>query len=455
MLVEILDHLTPADRREASLVNRLFYDACQHPRFIKDRHLHFNYCELAYNVPPVAVLMRSERTYSSMTLGYFDCDKPIDDFWLRMGKTVEYLEFNGFCDFGMYLPAVLNRFTALKTLKLDVEFEFGTKYKCILPKMEKLILTFNVHGHCEDENELVHYDNLLATMPKLNYIELIVYTGSYDALVQFLTKYPTKIKALTFQMLPDDTSSLVNTIGCIMKMRKIQLEKLCITYFNNWPLIDELLEKQVELSHFELGTSDFPTKKYLNVKRFEISINKSVKSFESLSNLGNLKTLIVLGSYGETNCFFGHKKITNTNLTELQLLDLKDRVCLECFKAMICSYPNLQIFHSYGNQLENEHVAIILRHAIKLKDLNVLDHTQVTEDFIYKTPSIADVQLLEKLDISGAFCLPNRALMKWPKMFNLREIGFGKIFDVSINCFYLILIFKNYRTSPNIIEFKN
>lgn len=429
MLVEILTYLTPSDRRESSLISQKFFDAAQHPRFIKDRHLHFTYCELAENVAPVSVFLRSNRPFHAMTLSYFDCDKPIDEFWVKMGQTIEYLEFNQFCDFGMYLPAVLNRFQTLKTLKMDTDFDFGTQFECVMPKLEKLILSFNIHGPYNETNS--QYENLIKAMPKLKHIELIVYTGTYDALIQFLVRYPTKIKTITFQMLPDDAPALVNTLKCIMKLRKIQLEKLCITYFNNWLILDEFLEKQENLKHLELGTNVFPARKYPSIKKFEVSIHKSVNSFESLKFLENLETLIILGSYGESHCFYGHNKIPCQSVSELQLLDLKDRLCLQCFEAMLSSYPNLSNFYSYGTQLDNEHIELLLTHAPKLKKMHILEHTQVTEELICGTKSIADLHLLEKLDLSGAFCLPNKALLQWPKMINLRDIGFGKIFDVS------------------------
>lgn len=434
MLVEIFTYLTPSDRRESSLVSLQFFDAAQHPRFIKDRHLHFTYCELAENVAPISVFLCSTRTFHAMTLSYFDCDKPIDEFWVKMGKTIEYLEFNQFCDFGMYLPAVLHRFTALKTLKMDTDFDFGTQFECVMPNMEKLILSFNIHGPYDETNtQARQYENLIKAMPKLKYVELIVYTGTYEALIQFLVKYPTKIKAITFQMLPDDAPALVNTLKCIMKLKRIQLEKLCITYFNNWMILDEFLEKQESLLHLELGTNVFPSRTYPSIKKFEVSIHKSVTSFESLKFLENLETLIILGSYGESHCFYGHKKIPCQSVSELQLLDLKDRLCLQCFEAMLASYPNLTNFYSYGTQLDNEHIEILLTHAPKLKKMNILEHTQVTEEFICGTKSFNDLCLLEKLDLSGAFCLPNKALLQWPAMINLRDIGFGKIFDVSIS----------------------
>lgn len=134
MLVEILQYLQPSDRREASLVCRTFYDACQHPRFLKDRHLHFHYCVLAEKIPPMSVFQHSYRSFNALTLSYFDCEKPIDEFWQKIGRTIEYLEFNGFCDLGMYLPAVLNRFPVLKTLKLDCDFEFSRRFICRMPK---------------------------------------------------------------------------------------------------------------------------------------------------------------------------------------------------------------------------------------------------------------------------------------------------------------------------------
>uniref|UniRef100_A0A336LWR0 CSON006871 protein n=1 Tax=Culicoides sonorensis TaxID=179676 RepID=A0A336LWR0_CULSO len=431
MLVEIFTYLTPSDRREASLVSLQFFDAAQHPRFVNDRHLHFSYCELAENVAPVSVFLQSTRAFHALTLSYFDCDKPIDTFWEKIGKSVKYLEFNQFCDFGIYLPATLNRFTALETLKIDTDFDFGTQ-ECILPNLENLILSFNIHGsYSNTNNHARHYENLIKSMPKLKNIELIVYSGSYDALIQFLVIYPSKIKAITFQMLPDDSPALVNTLKCIMKLRKIQLEKLCITYFNNWLLLDEFLEKQPSLKHLELGTNVFPSREYPSIKKFEVSINKSVNSFESLKFLENLENLIILGSYGESNCFYGHKRIPCKSLIELQLLDLKDRLCLSCFDAMLSSYPNLSNFYAYGTQLDNEHIKLLLLHAPKLRKMNILEHTQVTEEFICSTPSITNLGLLEKLDLSGAFCLPNKALLQWPKMINLRDIGFGKIFDVN------------------------
>lgn len=434
MLVEILTYLTPSDRRETSLVSQQFFDAAQHPRFMRDRHLHFTYCELAENVAPVSVFLSSTRAFHAMTLSYFDCDKPIDEFWRKMGKTIEYLEFNQFCDFGMYLPAALNRFTALKTLKMDTDFEFGVQDACTMPSLEKLILSFNIHGSYDTTTnaQAEQYENLIRAMPKLKYIELIVYTGTYDALIQFLVKYPTKIKAITFQMLPDDAPALVNTLKCIMKLKRIQLEKLCITYFNNWMILDEFLEKQERLKHLELGTNVFPSRSYPSIKKFEVSIHKSVNSFESLKFLENLETLIILGSYGESNCFYGHKKIPCKSVSELQLLDLKDRLCLQCFDCMLGSYPNLTNFYSYGTPLDNEHIEILLRHAPKLRKMNILEHTQVTEEFICGAKTSNNLRLLEKLDLSGAFCLPNKALLQWPEMINLRDIGFGKIFDVSI-----------------------
>ncbi|XP_063706967.1 uncharacterized protein LOC134835895 [Culicoides brevitarsis] len=430
MLVEIFTYLTPSDRRESSLVCQRFFDAAQHPRFLKDRHLHFTYCELAEKVAPVSVFLKSVRPFHALTLSYFDCDKPIDAFWEKMGKTVEYLEFNQFCDFGMYLPQVLNRFTALKTLKIDTDFEFGRQFPCKMPNCERLILSFNIHGPY-DETNAEPYENLIKAMPKLRYIELVVYTGTYDALIQFLVKYPAQIKAITFQMLPDDAIALVNTLKCIMKLKRIQLEKLCITYFNNWTILDEFLEKQSTLKHLELGTNIFPCHKYESIKKFEVSIHKEVNSFDALKFLPNIETLIILGSYGESNCFFGHSRIPCRSLRELQLLDLKDRLCLACFEAMLGSYPNLNTFYSYGTQLDNDHVRILLTQAPKLTRLNILEHTQVTEEFICGTKSVSDLRLLEKLDLSGAFCLPNKALLQWPAMRNLRDIGFGKIFDVN------------------------
>lgn len=434
MLVEILQYLPSNDRREASLVCHSFYDACQHPRFIKDRHLHFHYCAIAERVPPVSTFMKSRRTFNALTLSYFDCEKPIDEFWQKVGETIEYLEFNGFCDFGIYLPAVLNRFPSLKTLKLDCDFEFSRRFVCHMPNVEQLVLTFNVHTHFgDDEDELLSYHNLIAAMPKLKDIELLVYCGSYDALLQFVIKYSTKIRALTFQVLPDDAPTLQNFMRCIGRMKTLKLTKLCITYLgSNWLPLEEILEKQTQINYLEVGASTFPSKQLPSIKRFEISLDKSVQNFEKLKLMDSLETLIVLGSYGETNCFFGHQILKDRKIKEIQLHDLKFRLCILCFEAMIESCPQLEVFHSSGNYLENSHVVVLQKHATRLKELRVSDRTQITDEFLITNAQLkSSLRNLETLDISGAFKIANHTLQEWPHMPNLREIAFGKIFDVS------------------------
>lgn len=158
------------------------------------------------------------------------------------------------------------------------------------------------------------------------------------------------------------------------------------------------------------------------------------------------QTLIVLGSYGQTNCFFGHSVISNKNVREIQLHDLKFRLCFKCFDTMAQSFPNVNIFLSTGNHLENEHMQILLARLNYLKDIRILDHTQVTEEFITRSPDLSNWVSLECLDISGAFRIPNSALLDWPSLPNLRVLGFGKIFDVSLSllrgscgdlCFYI------------------
>lgn len=434
MLVEVLQYLPSGDRREASLVCHKFYDASQHPRFVKDRHLHFHYCAIAERVPPMSTFIQSQRSFNALTLSYFDCEKPVDEFWLKLGTTIEYLEFNGFCDLGIYLPTMLNRFPALKTLKLDCDFDFSRRFVCCLPNVERLILTFNAHSHYgDDEDDLQSYHSLIAAMPKLKHIELLVYCSSYDALLQFVIKYSTKIRAFTFQVLPDDSSTLQNFMRCIGKLRTLKLERLCITYLGkNWYILEELIDKQPHLKHIEVGASTFPTKRMTSVKRFEISLDKSVQSFEQLELMENLETFIVLGSYGETNCFFGHKVLPHRKIRELQLHDLKFRLCTACFETLIKSCPMLEVFHSSGNYLENCHVAILQNQATKLRELRISDRTQITDEFLITSSQFKrSLQNLETLDISGAFRISNHTLTEWPAMPNLREIAFGKIFDVS------------------------
>lgn len=195
MLVEIFQHISPSDRREAQLVCHAFFDAAHHPRFHGDNRLQFNYCELATNVAPVSVFARSSRTFHTLVLSNFECDKPIDPFWQRMGETIEYLEFNGFCDFGIYLPQVLSRFTRLRTLKLDADFMFDTRhFECRLPQVERLILTFNA---CDDD-----VANLVEALPNLQHIELLVLSHCcFESLLQFILKHSAKIRALTFQVI--------------------------------------------------------------------------------------------------------------------------------------------------------------------------------------------------------------------------------------------------------------
>lgn len=434
MLVEILQYLPPGDRREASLTCRRFFDASQHPRFLTDRHLHFHYCMIAEKVPPVSVFMQSRRKFNALTLSHFNCEKPIDKFWLSVGDTIEYLEFNGFCDFGSYLPTMLNRFQSLKTLKLDCSFEFNRPFVCQLPTVERLILTFNTHGYGtnedSDEDDLLSYHNLIAAMPKLKHIELLVYCGSYDALLQFVIKYSTKIRALTFRVMPNDAPMLQNFMRCIGRMRSIKLESMCITYLgNNWAPLEKLVEKQSQLTYLDIGARTFPSKRLPMIKRFEISLDKGVQTFEQLGLMENLQTLIVLGSYGETNCFFGHKVIPERKIREIQLHDLKFRLCLNCFEAMVQSCPQLQVFHSSGNYLENSHVVLLQKYSTRLKELRISDRTQITDEFLISKPG--SFRNLEILDISGAFKIANHTLMEWPNMPHLREIAFGKIFDVS------------------------
>lgn len=289
MLVEIFEYLQPCDRRETALVCRTFFDACQHPRFhIRgDHHLHFNYCELAVNVPPVSVFLRTTRKFDALTLSNFDCDKPINDFWQKLGRNIERLCFRGYCDFGPYLPQMLNNFTELSTLEVDAAFSFTKRFQCRLPNVQKLILTFNIHdGEDYEGSDLA---NLIAAMPNLAHIELLIYSGRFEAALPFILKNQSKIKGLTFRILPDDTITLVNLLKCILRMTKIKLEKLYITYFNNWQLLDELMEKQNSLKDVEIGTNTFPNKTFLSIKKLEISINDQVQSFEALKHLPNLE----------------------------------------------------------------------------------------------------------------------------------------------------------------------
>lgn len=289
MLVEIFEYLKPCDRREVQLVCRTFFDACHHPRFQRcgDHHLHFNYCELASHVPPVSVFMRSTRHFDALTLSNFDCDKPITDFWQKMGRHVEHLEFSGYCDFGIYLPQMLNNFVHLKTLKMDTDFAFTKRFACTLPHLERFSVTFNIHdGDDYADSDL---SCLLAAMPNLCHIELLIYSGCFEAALPFILQNQSKIKGLTFRILPDDAIPLVNLLNCMLRMTKIKLEKLYITYFNNWLVLDELMAKQKSLKTVEIGTNTFPNKTLPSVKKLEISINDQVQSFEALKFLPNLE----------------------------------------------------------------------------------------------------------------------------------------------------------------------
>lgn len=381
--------------------------------FDRDRRLVLDSCFIRNYVPPVIVLENTERQYKELCLGKVVFVDYVHNFWYNLGQTLECLEFDETFLFNLDKHKYfLREFKVLKELKITaVNGESLKKFNFnVIPyTVRKISLTLHFF---ESDLEFIN-TQFITKAVGLNELEIrgIILN---EKSVRFINQHQNLLTKLEIYI----TTPIIENLNELLASNVTDLSILCVR--SAIQMLHKVIQKFPSAQKISLhNLLAFPTRNFDNLKSLDVAvIENELETLKALKYLTNLEELDMKLSGPEKNCFFGHITYLNPKLRVLKLSMYKKVTCIECFKNLVESYPNLKNFE-INLPLFTEHLKLLSKTNTKLNTLKMgyavgkphnreppfpfipsnltelrLDEYQINEDVIKQWPLMPHLKVL-------------------------------------------------------------
>lgn len=399
-LITIFEYLLPPDRRIASQVCKRFLEIWLRDKFIYDRYLKFSECLLDPKREPYTVLLKSQRIYKFIWFHEIKIPpgKKLEKLWRKLGEHVTKIQVSS-CN----VPdeAFWKMFPELEHLVLDGAID--GHYFDVLPHSLKKISLYCISPV---EELLTTLDEKYLMRRSSDVILDFDRIDNYSLSIDFIRKYSNNIESL--KIYGSELLEFPDTKFSSLKTLILELED--VDEGEQRKILDNLEEKFPKLATLDLRlANNLPHKDWKYLEHIEIIDPSSVE----ISRLGQFKNVESFCVESETRCFFTHEPILNKKIKDVQIFSVRNvNLCLECFKTMTESLPNLETLHSASFNTST-HMAIL---AINSPKLNIFSVNQMLS---YDRLSFGNFTNLVQLHLNGSIA---PSFSSWPVMPFLRTL---------------------------------